>query len=67
MIVAKKRVEHYYPDIYMNTEYEVVDIRDYLYLKDNKRHYQARYFRFFRNGNEITQKEAKMYLEIDSI
>lgn len=67
MIVAKKRVEHYYPDIYMNTEYEVVDIRDYLYLKDNKRHYQARYFEFFRNGRRITQEQARAYVILETL
>lgn len=55
MITAKKIADKYYPDIYMNREYEVEDIRDYLYLKGNKRHYQKKYFEFFRKGKRITQ------------
>ena len=30
MITAKKIADKYYPDIYMNREYEVEDIRDWL-------------------------------------
>lgn len=67
MITAKKIVEKYYPDIYMNREYEVEDIRDYLYLKGNKRHYQKKYFQFYKNGRKITKEQASAYVILESM
>lgn len=67
MITAKKIVDKYYPDIYMNREYEVEDIRDYLYLKGNKRHYQTRYFEFYRNGRKITLEQARAYVILETL
>ena len=67
MITAKKIVDKYYPDIYMNREYEVEDIRDYLYLKGNKRHYQKKYFQFYKNGRKITQEQAMAYVILGTL
>lgn len=67
MITAKKIADKYYPDIYMNREYEVEDIRDYLYLKGNKRHYQKKYFEFFRKGRRITQEHARAYVILEKL
>ena len=62
MITAKKKVEKYYTDLQMDKEYEVSDIRSYLFLKHNKRHYQLKYFKFFKDGEPITQKDARKYI-----
>ena len=67
MITAKKKIDKYYPDIEMGREYEVEDIRDYLYLKNNKRHYQTKYFEFFRNGRRITQEQARAYVILETL
>lgn len=67
MITAKKIVEKYYPDLLMNKEYEVEDIRDYLYLKGNKRHYQTKCFEFYRNGRKITLEQARAYVILETL
>lgn len=67
MITAKKIVEEYYPDIENNRMYEVEDIRDYMYLKNNKRHYIARYFQLYKNGKEITEEQAKIYFAMRAV
>lgn len=67
MITAKKIVDKYYPDLLMNKEYEVEDIRDYLYLKGNKRHYKTKYFEFFRNGRRITLEQARAYVILETL
>ena len=46
----------------MHKEYEVSDIRSYLFLKHNKRHYQLKYFKFFKDGEPITLKDARKYI-----
>ena len=67
MITAKKKVGKYYTDLVMDKEYEVADIRSYLFLKHNKRHYQVKYFKFFKDGKPITLKEAKTYIVFQTV
>lgn len=67
MITAKKKNDKYYPDLILGLEYEVKDIRDYLYLKHNKRHYCKKYFDFYRNGIKITMKQAISCLILESM
>lgn len=51
-----------YIDLEVGTDYEVVDIGVYIKIKGNPRHYNSKYFEYYKDGNKITKKAAKKYL-----
>ena len=65
MITAKKIDEEVYPDIKMGREYEVEDVREYIFIKGNKRHYRPIHFNLFKDGKKITVESARCYVILE--